>query len=445
VRAMTGDSELGSSDQRLDKLLGSAYESALGLGWDLDADDVLAAPVRLRSGRVRARVGVVLVAAAILVVFFVPFPRVSLFNRLTPSPAVRPKKAADSTIQALAQLPARLYFDDSASPPVLVDGGNAVIAVVHPPLRVAEIQLTTGKISLGPRVAGIASLFIGASGQVFLANVSVASRGHVQLWRVARDLRLIPLVRLPFAETTTKLGAPTDGAIAVAPVPNTDRAWVADGKHLELVDLDNGKLLASMLAPHGIYGNVTSLAMPPNGSVLYLTYCLPRKEKIPIMGCGTIAEVNPATGAVIAQRNYPGPVSYGIYNLVATDKGAWYVGGGGGLGVWLHFFSYPELQVFQVTAAIGSLWLRATGNEVFASIGGSGWPACATVGPDGAPSSTAFNLQLQESLPRVPGWSYPLGLDSRDRLIFAVIGGSTSIPNRGILAISVPQACHPSS
>ncbi len=366
-----------------------------------------------------------------------PIPKACETVSSTPSV----KKAVDSTIQVLAQLPPKLYFDDSASPPVLVDGGNAVIAVVHPPLRVAEIQLTTGKITLGQRVAGIASLFIGASGHVFLANVSVASRGHVLLWRVSSDLRLTPLVRLPFAETTTKLGAPTDGAIAVAPVPNTDLVWVADGKHLELVDLDNGKLLASMSAPHGINGNVTSLAMPPDGSALYLTYCLPNRGQFPLDGCGTLAEMNPRTGAVIAQRLNLGPVWYGRYNLVATDQGAWYSGGGGANGAWLHFFSYPELHVFEVTAAIGSLWLHASRNEVFASLGGVGWPACATVGPKGAPRSTVFSLQLSKLRPRVPGWSYPLGLDPRGRLIFAVVGGGTAIPNRGILAISVPPAC----
>jgi len=236
----------------------------------------------------------------------------------------------------------------------------------------------------------------------------------------------------------TRQNAPTDATLAVAPVPNTDDAWVADGKHLELVDIDNGQLLASMSAPHGIYGNVTTLAMPPNGLALYLTYCLPRKEKIPLMNCGTVAEIDPATGAVVAQRNYPGPAWYGTYNLVATDQGAWYTGGGGGLGVWLHFFSYPKLQVFQVIGYIGWLWLHATGQEVFASIGGAGWPACVTVGRDGAPRSTAFNLQPRRGM---PGWGYPLGLDSRGRLIFAVIGSSTAIPNRGILAISVPPAC----
>ena len=38
---MTGDSETRSSDEQLDKLLGNAYESALGLGWNLGVDDVL--------------------------------------------------------------------------------------------------------------------------------------------------------------------------------------------------------------------------------------------------------------------------------------------------------------------------------------------------------------------------------------------------------------------
>ena len=43
---MTGNSELRSSDEQLDKLLGGAYESALGLDWDLEVGDVLGASGR---------------------------------------------------------------------------------------------------------------------------------------------------------------------------------------------------------------------------------------------------------------------------------------------------------------------------------------------------------------------------------------------------------------
>ena len=137
--------------------------------------------------------------------------------------------------------------------------------------------------------------------------------------------------------------------------------------------------------------------------------------------------MNPRTGAIIAQRTNLGPVWYGRYNLVATDQGAWYSGGGGANGAWLHFFSYPELQVFQVTAAIGFLWLHATGTR----------SSPASEEPDGQYARrwdrTVLRVACVQSAsatrrPRVPGWSYPLGLDSRGRLIFAVIGGGTAIP-----------------
>lgn len=54
-----------------------------GLDWDLHPDDLLRRSRRPVKVQVRRRVGIVLVAAAIIVVFFVPLPHLSLLNRLT--------------------------------------------------------------------------------------------------------------------------------------------------------------------------------------------------------------------------------------------------------------------------------------------------------------------------------------------------------------------------
>jgi photosystem II stability/assembly factor-like uncharacterized protein len=114
---MTGDSETRSSDEQLDKLLGNAYESALGLGWNLGVDDVLGASGRPRGSRVRNRFGVVLVAAAILVVFFVPLPHLSVFDRLSRQPSTSPGPSTTTTTRPTrTTLPASSITVESVIP-----------------------------------------------------------------------------------------------------------------------------------------------------------------------------------------------------------------------------------------------------------------------------------------------------------------------------------------
>ena len=68
---------------RVDRLMREAYEDARDFDWNLTLDDVLPGVRRGTRGRARRRVGFVLVAALIILVFFVPLPNLNLFNRLT--------------------------------------------------------------------------------------------------------------------------------------------------------------------------------------------------------------------------------------------------------------------------------------------------------------------------------------------------------------------------
>jgi hypothetical protein len=149
-----------------------------------------------------------------------------------------------STVKVVARLPKQFSF---ASAPVLTSGGSEALALLEPskagfggsPLRLASIELQTGRVTVGPVVAGnTATLFTG-SGQVFLFNLFGTPIGHVELWRVPSDLKPVLLARLPFTEKTTTIAefGPTNPAIADALVPGKDQAWIAVGNHILLVSL----------------------------------------------------------------------------------------------------------------------------------------------------------------------------------------------------------------
>jgi hypothetical protein len=363
----------------------------------------------------------------------------------TAASAVPPKKQTGSEVQVLAQLPKNLFFDGYDSPPVLTDGGREAVALLgtgtgsngNPPERLAKIELSTGKVTLGQKVAGIANLFTGNGGQVFLLNLCGSSVGHVELWRVGSNLKPVPFLRLPFIEATVTDGAPTDPAIAVATTPNSNQAWIADGKHIELVNLANGQLVASRPAPHGIYGNVTSLAMASKGGPLYMTFCLQRVGSQSLFACGVIAEVNPASWTVLVERHYDGPVDYGRYGLVATSTGAWYSGGDGGHGAWLDYFSKSGLHTTRVSGLVlGVLSMVLVREVVWGSFGGGGVLGCSTVSASGAPYTTVVDTNL------ILGAGYPLGLTSQGRLLVALISGAVVHLRAGALvAVSVGRAC----
>jgi hypothetical protein len=384
-----------------------------------------------------------LVLAACVASFTSPTSHVRLVAWAAAS-TVPPKKPTGNEVQVLAQLPKNLWFDGYGSPPVLTDGGREAVALLgtgtgsngNPPERLAAIDLSDGKVTLGERVAGIANLFTGNNGQVYLVNVSGSSIGHVELWRVGSNLKPVPILRLPFTEATAKEGAPTDPAIAVA--TNENQAWIADGKHVELVDLANGHLMVSRPAPHGIYGNVTSIAKASQGGPLYLTFCLPRPSGQPLFACGAIAEVNPTSWTVIAERRYGGPVSYGRYGLVATSAGAWLSAGGGGNGVWMDFFATNDLRPDDnVVNAIGQIWLLSSGDTVWVTPGGSS----SAKGPVSCLSASASG-NVKEAA--VTSWSTPNYGDLLGACPFGVSSSGPSLllaAGRSIDSIHIPKAC----
>jgi hypothetical protein len=295
---------------------------------------------------------------------------------------------------------------------VLAGSGHEVVALVDtsgncppapPPLVLARIELPSGRVVLGPRVAGLANLFMGPTGQVFLINFSGAPIGHLELWRISKEGKPTPLLRLPFREETGVVGSYGDPATAVAVVPIATRA-----------------------APSDIEGNVTGLAMASARGPLYATFA--RRPNIPLAN-GTITEINPATWSVISQRWYGGPVSYGRYGVVATPAGAWLSAGGGGNGLWMDLFSSAGLHRTHVTIALGSLFLLATEDVVWADLGGGGFISCFHVSASGSVVGTTVVGQMSPLL----GAGSPFGESSPQSLLVA--------SGVNLLAIPIPHSC----
>lgn len=96
----TNDEALDPIEQEVESRVRAAAAAAASAPWELNHDELTR--VRGRIGRARVlgrRVSVVIVAAVIVVVFFVPLPRVSIFDRLgnsatTPATSIGPAAAA---------------------------------------------------------------------------------------------------------------------------------------------------------------------------------------------------------------------------------------------------------------------------------------------------------------------------------------------------------------
>jgi hypothetical protein len=342
-----------------------------------------------------------------------------------------------SEVKVVSRLPKGLSF---ASAPVLTSGGSGVVALLnvgaglnHSFLRIARIDLSNGHVILG-RVVGTAGLFKGASGQVFLLTLSGGALGHFELWRVSDDLALTPFAPLPYPEKTSIISGRT---IAVVPVPLENEAWIADANHLLLVNLGNGKLLASWPGPSDNQGNITSLAMASASGPLYATFCGPVIHNPP--GCGQIVEIDPRTGSIEAVRHYQGIVWYGRYETVATPAGVWLSLGGGGNGIFLELFSKAGLQPVSngqtdnLSGSLDSLDLMADGDVAWAAP--SGALLCFSTGTsDKVRYVVAFaGGVLGEDV------GQPFGIDQKPNDVLLTDGRSD------VIAVRIPKACAVSS
>jgi hypothetical protein len=137
---------------RVDDLVRDAHKIAMGLDWDLNPHAILEASGRPRTKRVRRRASVVLVAAAILVVFFVPLPRVSLFGRIV-APARQPiptRVPKGPLPRAYMALPARYTFTaiNQVGSVLELTGLNVPSANANPPANASCVSAKVGYSTL---------------------------------------------------------------------------------------------------------------------------------------------------------------------------------------------------------------------------------------------------------------------------------------------------------
>jgi hypothetical protein len=297
------------------------------------------------------------------------------------------------------------------------------------------MELSTGRVVVS-RVAfcRAAGLFKDASGQVFLLSLSGGTLSRFELWRVSDDLRLTLLGWLPYPERPSRRQDSFVGAaVAVAPVPSDNEAWIADANHVLLVDLANGKLLASWAGPSDNEGNITSLAMAGASGPLYATFCGPVIQNPP--GCGQIVEINPREGSIEAVRHYQGIVWYGRYETVATPAGVWLSLGGGGNGIFLELFSKAGLKPVSnggtdnLSGSLGSFDLMADGDVAWAAP--SGALLCFSTGTSEKVRYTvAFaGGVLAEDI------GHPFGIDQKSNDVLLTDGLSD------VIAVRIPKAC----
>ena len=264
---MTEPRESQSAERRVDELLRDAYAAAVGLNWDLEPDDVLSGPSHPPKRRVRRRVGVLLVAAAVLLVFFVPFPHLSVFDRLSHQQGAARQASLDDSPQRNTPKPRWRWSLDYpkvtsfTTSPALVGTGREVVALlssstgVKGPRRLAQIAVPSGRLVLGPSVTGTAGVFTGGTGASLSSQLVCRSERSSRALRVSGDLTPLQLVQLPFKV------ADVDQRIAVAAIANEDEAWIADGGHIELVNLADGDLIASRLGSLDARGSGRQLGL----------------------------------------------------------------------------------------------------------------------------------------------------------------------------------------
>ncbi|MGA3215403.1 MAG: DUF4232 domain-containing protein [Acidimicrobiales bacterium] len=116
---MTGDRQFRFSESPVDELVGDLYATALEFDWELEADDIVGSSRRPGTKRARRRVGVGLVAAAIAAVFFVPFPHLSVFDRLGHHPSAISTNRPKTPVCKIGQLSITYHGTSAATGTVI--------------------------------------------------------------------------------------------------------------------------------------------------------------------------------------------------------------------------------------------------------------------------------------------------------------------------------------
>jgi hypothetical protein len=132
-----------------------------------------------------------------------------------------PYPTAPATLRAVATYPDGLKA--ALGEQVLADGGRDVVMLLEDDVpsggcihdQIAEVDLSTGKLKLGPLVTCYARLFGTSTGPVYMAR-----QYHHGTELLRLNSRLIPV-------RVAVVGFATTSFFAGAPVPGTDEMWLA--------------------------------------------------------------------------------------------------------------------------------------------------------------------------------------------------------------------------
>jgi hypothetical protein len=289
-----------------------------------------------------------------------------------------------------AALGEQLLVDGSRNVVMLLeDDAQSTGACVHD--QIAQVDLKTGKLQLGPLVTCDAWLFRSGTGQVYLTR---PDHHGTELLRLDARLSLVGVAVVGFAPTSFRSGAP---------VPGTDEIWLALAGRLGLFNLLTARLLTTRPLPRHLSDGHENLSIAGPTGPLYVTSCYARG---PYHICKeALAEVDTTTGKVLSQRlldsAYAWPVAMtgGVFVGMANQ----------GRGNNMQVYSVAGLRLLSGRYGFGgvdSLEMTATGRVVWWSEDPPGGGLkCAWI-------STRGSLgYLRLTFGRWMVWGNPIGLE----------------------------------
>jgi hypothetical protein len=303
---------------------------------------------------------------------------------------------------------------------LLEDHAQSTGACVHD--QIAQVDLKTGKLQLGPLATCDAWLFRSGTGQVYLAR---PDHHGTELLRLDARLSPVRVAVVGFAPSSFRAGAP---------VPGTDDMWLALVGRFGLFNLSTARLLTTRPLSGHLSDGYEDLSIAGPTGPLYATFCFARGQYH--ICKEALAEVDTTTGKVLSERHldsaYAWPVAMtgGVYVGTANQ----------GRGNDMQVYSVAGLRPLSGRYGFGgvdSLEMTAAGRVVWWSedpLGGG--LKCSWISTRG--SLGYLGLTFGHWMV----WGNPIGIEpGSDALLLAGTAATASVEEYGLFAISTPRQC----
>lgn len=399
---------------------------------------------RRRPGPWRRRAVVSAVAAAVLIVFFVPLPHLGVFGHLVtsgkPSPAASSKGPSALTAVSHGPWPESLLAHANFAPrssiavPSPQSSGPIILGFenngcMEPcPAPIARLDPRSGTIKLGPVMTAGSFLETVANKVIVFTPQRVSLDGEVSGGWFLRTVDTSSL-QLGRAMRLHVLGN-SDGFDATPGVRGTEDVWIDDvlannRPVLVLLDTATGKILHTVRT-----GDVDSLELSPDGRILYElgTASTSASER------ESVTEMNAFTGRILATRRQS--FSGGTVGIVPVPRGVWVTSYEPSVSLLssdvLRPLALPKGALPPDPPAGANIWRGFTAYNLgpFVLLQSYRGMTC------DAPNTGATRATALWAAKQAPGWS-PLALDGHS-LIAAQI---TSFASSAIFAVHIPTAC----